>query len=36
MRRNDKSEMECFLLMVLLVVPFAWAALRTVLALIGI
>ena len=35
MRRPDKTELEFFLLMVLLVVPFAWVVIRTVLALIG-
>jgi hypothetical protein len=35
MRRPDKTELEFFLLMVLLVVPFAFLVLRTVLALVG-
>lgn len=40
MRRPDKLEMEFFLLMVLLVVllvvPFAYFAIRTALALLGL
>jgi len=35
MRRPDKTEMEFFLLMVLLLVPFAYFAIRTLLALLG-
>ena len=35
MRRPDKTEMEFFLLMVLLAVPFAWVVIRTMLALLG-
>jgi hypothetical protein len=36
MRRPDKTEMEFFLLMVLIGVPFAWVVIRTVLAFVGI
>jgi hypothetical protein len=35
MRRPDKTEMEFFVLAVLLLVPFAYFAIRTVLALLG-
>jgi hypothetical protein len=35
MRRPDKTELEFFLLMVLLVVPFVWFMARTVFALLG-
>jgi hypothetical protein len=35
MRRPDKTELEFFLLMVLLAVPFVWVVIRTVLALVG-
>jgi hypothetical protein len=35
MRRPDETELEFFLLMVLLVVPFAYFAIRTLLALAG-
>jgi hypothetical protein len=35
MRRPDKTEMEFFLLMVLLVVPFVWTMARTIFALLG-
>jgi hypothetical protein len=34
MRRPDKSEQQ-FVALVLLVVPFAWVVIRTVLALLG-
>ena len=36
MRRPDKTELEFFLMMVLLMVPCAYFAIRTVLALIGV
>jgi hypothetical protein len=36
MRRPDKTELEFFLLMVLIGVPFGWVVIRTVLALIGL
>jgi hypothetical protein len=36
MRRPDKTEMEFFLLMVLVLVPFAWVVIRTVLAILGL
>ena len=36
MPRPDKTELEFFVLMVLLVVPFAYFAIRTVLALLGV
>jgi hypothetical protein len=35
MRRPDKTEMEFFLLMVLLLVPFAYYAIRALLAIFG-
>ncbi len=35
MRRPDKAEMEFFLLMALLLVPFLYYAIRTVFALLG-
>lgn len=35
MRRPDKTEFEFFLLMALLLVPFAYFAIRTMLALLG-
>jgi hypothetical protein len=34
MHRPDKPELEFFLLMVLLLVPFAWVVIGTVLALL--
>ena len=36
MRRPDKTELESVMLAVLLVVPFAYLAIRTVLALVGL
>jgi hypothetical protein len=36
MRRPDKTELEFFLLMVLLLVPFGYMAIRTLLALVGV
>jgi hypothetical protein len=36
MRRPDKTEMEFFLLMVLLLVPLAWVVIRMVLTLLGL
>jgi hypothetical protein len=36
MRRPDKTELEFVILMACLVVPFAYLAIRTVLALVGI
>ena len=36
MPRPDKTEMEFFLLMMLLVVPFGYFVIRTVLALVGL
>jgi hypothetical protein len=35
MRRPDKTEVEFILLMMLLLVPFAYYAIRTMLALLG-
>lgn len=36
MRHPDKTEIEFFLLMVLLVVPFGYVVIRTLLALVGV
>lgn len=36
MPRPDKTELEFFLLMVLIGVPFTYAVIRTVLALVGL
>jgi len=36
MRRPDKTEMEFFLLMVLIGVPFAYVVIRTALAILGV
>jgi hypothetical protein len=36
MRRPDKTELEFFLLMVLIGVPLAWVVIRTVLTLLGL
>jgi hypothetical protein len=35
MRRPDKTEIEFFVLMVLLLVPFGYMVIRTLLALVG-
>jgi hypothetical protein len=35
-RRPDKTEMELFVLMALLMLPFAYFAIRTLLALVGL
>jgi hypothetical protein len=35
MRRPDKTELEFFLLMVLVGVPFVWVVIQTVLAMVG-
>jgi hypothetical protein len=35
MRRLDKTELEFFMLMALIGVPFAWVVVQTVLALVG-
>jgi hypothetical protein len=35
MRRPDKTEIEFFVLMVVLLVPFGYTVIRTLLALVG-